>query len=774
MLPLLPPRFRANACRSNRLPVRRLFATLSLGILLAGIGALLNGCGGGSGAGSNPPPPAQAAATPTFSPASGTYAAAQTVTISDSTTGATIYYTTDGSTPTANSTKYGGAITVSATETINAIAVASGYNNSTVASATYTINLPTAATPTFSPGAGAYAGAQSVTISDATTNATIYYTTDGSTPTDGSTKYTGAIAVSTTETVEAIAVASGYGNSNVASAAYVINPVPQAATPTNSLAAGTYTGNQTDILSDATPSAKIYYTTDGTTPTTSSTLYTAPIAVASSETVEAIAVASGYTDSNVASAAYVINPAQKTNPAQNIFSNIAADFNGPASSGGRVVVYDTLNGFLGSNEAGGLGNNLVGDVTNPSSSDGLFGNTGLFIGGPYISVSSTTVTKPLFILDQAATSQSSSVVLSSYVETITINSSAGTAAPSFKSTNFVALPFGAIQGSVPTPYGVNTGADIAVCLSNNTQYGFIPVSNGSTLGAFVAANPPVAPTQDCSGMWIDSNKNVGVVSGTGANAVLNMYDSQGNWLLSAAGGAVSLDSANGAVLNAISSSTNVQSSISVSPTLSQSINLYYLQGGNLGSILIEPGTDGAKPTVTANNVPNPNGGSFGSSVTLIAGTQTSPGIPTSLGLLTGSTLFSLSVTPDASGLSFTETGNTILPFTSGIMLGQTSTTYLAASTSANQPGVYAVQKLAGGSLGSATPSNTNITGPTGIVVDNNGNPSTLGTAGDANFLLNGNYMGGGAFEAVPPNGGAIFTVSPTLGTGVNFTNSTAN
>ena len=50
-----------------------------------------------------------------------------------------------------------------------------------------------AATPTFSPAAGTYSGAQSVTISDATSGATIYYTTNGTTPTTSSTKYTGTI-----------------------------------------------------------------------------------------------------------------------------------------------------------------------------------------------------------------------------------------------------------------------------------------------------------------------------------------------------------------------------------------------------------------------------------------------------------------------------------------------------------------------------------------------------------------------------------------------------
>ena len=57
MSPLFLPRFRANIYRSSRLPIGRPLATLSLGILLALIGALLNGCGGSSGGGSNPPPP---------------------------------------------------------------------------------------------------------------------------------------------------------------------------------------------------------------------------------------------------------------------------------------------------------------------------------------------------------------------------------------------------------------------------------------------------------------------------------------------------------------------------------------------------------------------------------------------------------------------------------------------------------------------------------------------------------------------------------------------
>ncbi|GAB3136022.1 chitobiase/beta-hexosaminidase C-terminal domain-containing protein [Amycolatopsis stemonae] len=78
-------------------------------------------------------------AAPTFSPPGGTYSTAQTVTISSATSGATIRYTTDGSTPTASSTLYSGPISVPTSRTVNAIALKSGSTNSAVSSATYSI-----------------------------------------------------------------------------------------------------------------------------------------------------------------------------------------------------------------------------------------------------------------------------------------------------------------------------------------------------------------------------------------------------------------------------------------------------------------------------------------------------------------------------------------------------------------------------------------------------------------------------------------------------------
>jgi hypothetical protein len=110
--------------------------------------------------------PAQVAATPVFSPAAGTYTSTQSVTITDSTTGAAIYYTTNGNPPTTSSTLYNGAITVSATETIEAIAAASGDSNSQVATANYIIVAA-------APGYTLSASPSSITIVGGSTGSTV-------------------------------------------------------------------------------------------------------------------------------------------------------------------------------------------------------------------------------------------------------------------------------------------------------------------------------------------------------------------------------------------------------------------------------------------------------------------------------------------------------------------------------------------------------------------------------------------------------------------------
>jgi glucosylceramidase len=97
---------------------------------------LLESCGGGSS--TPPPPPPPNAATPSFWPIPGSYSPTQ-ITLSDTTANSTIYYTTDGSTPSTSSTKYTGPVTISATATIKALATASGFSPSAVATGAYTV-----------------------------------------------------------------------------------------------------------------------------------------------------------------------------------------------------------------------------------------------------------------------------------------------------------------------------------------------------------------------------------------------------------------------------------------------------------------------------------------------------------------------------------------------------------------------------------------------------------------------------------------------------------
>ena len=114
-------------------------------------------------------------ATPTFTPAAGEYNAAQSVEIACATDGATIYYTTDGTAPTAASTAYTTAIAVGSTMTIKAIAVKENMTDSEIATAAYTINIP--AEPDFTTVAGlkALLGAESATFTGTLTDAVVSF-----------------------------------------------------------------------------------------------------------------------------------------------------------------------------------------------------------------------------------------------------------------------------------------------------------------------------------------------------------------------------------------------------------------------------------------------------------------------------------------------------------------------------------------------------------------------------------------------------------------------
>ena len=335
--------------------------------------------------GGEEPPTSITVATPTFSPVGGEYTEAQTVTLACETEEATIYYTTNGDTPTTESTQYTESITVSETTTIKAIAVYKGVP-SEVAEAIYTIKA--AVVPTgdvyyvkvtdtdditdgeylivYEDGNVAFNG--SLKTLDATNNGIEVSISDnkieGSDPinaatftidvTNGTIKSASGLYIGVEEDKNVLSTSEdatkftnsfeiGEDDNAVISTTYNNNtktlrynaasdqlrfryfgsgqqpialykkvtpaPVITVAAPTFSPEGGEYTEAQTVTLNCETEGATIYYTTNGDTPTADSTPYNAeePITVSETTTIKAIAVLNGV-ESKVAEATYTIIP----------------------------------------------------------------------------------------------------------------------------------------------------------------------------------------------------------------------------------------------------------------------------------------------------------------------------------------------------------------------------------------------------------------------------------------------------------------------------------
>ena len=94
----------------------------------------------------------------------------------------------------------------------------------------------------------------------------------------------------------------------------LLSDLPQAAPPTFSVPGGSYAASLQVSLSTTTPNASIYYTTDGTMPTTNSQLYVTSVPVLATETVNAIAVETGYLASPISTATYIIASAPPRRP----------------------------------------------------------------------------------------------------------------------------------------------------------------------------------------------------------------------------------------------------------------------------------------------------------------------------------------------------------------------------------------------------------------------------------------------------------------------------
>ena len=250
----------------------------------------------------------------TFDPPTGTIEFANfPLTLSDTTPGATIYYCTDGGTNSCNpTTLYSGPITItSAINYVRAYASAANAFSSGIASWNGAV-LSALAQPYFSPGAGIYTTAQTVTITSEGTDGLpgggAFYTLDGSTPTCSSTPYTAPITISATATLKAIACATGYTFTGTTTAVYTINPsATPTATPVFSPDPGTYTAPVSATITDSTPGSTIYwkvmYPHYGPIfcGDPGATVYSGSFVVPTNSFVlSAIACASGYSSSSIA------------------------------------------------------------------------------------------------------------------------------------------------------------------------------------------------------------------------------------------------------------------------------------------------------------------------------------------------------------------------------------------------------------------------------------------------------------------------------------------
>jgi Chitobiase/beta-hexosaminidase C-terminal domain/Bacterial Ig-like domain (group 3)/Fn3 associated len=189
--------------------------------------------------------------------------------------------------------------------THNVEALYAGSPTFSVSNDTVTENVIATATPMISPSGGKYVGSVQVTLSDPTPGAKIYYTINGGALNASSPVYSEPITISSGyAVVRAFATLDGYSPTSVVEAAYSI--LAQSPAPIIAPASGSVPVGQAVTITDAEPTATIRYTTDGSTPSTTSNWYHGSLAVLGPETISSIAISTGQASSEVASIAYTV------------------------------------------------------------------------------------------------------------------------------------------------------------------------------------------------------------------------------------------------------------------------------------------------------------------------------------------------------------------------------------------------------------------------------------------------------------------------------------
>ncbi len=242
--------------------------------------------------------PLQQVSSPAISPNGGTYSGSVAVSLSSTTTGATIRYSTNGTDVSLSSPVYSAPFTLMSNATVKTRAFKTGMTDSAQTAASFVINpLQQVGSPAISPDGGTHTGSVSVSLSTTTAGATIRYSTNGTDVSLSSPVYSAPVTLMSNATVKTRAFKTGMTDSVQTAASFVINPLQQVSAVAIAPNGGTHTGPVSVSLSTATAGATIRYSTNGTDVSANSTLYSAPFTLVANTTVKARAFKSGMTDS---------------------------------------------------------------------------------------------------------------------------------------------------------------------------------------------------------------------------------------------------------------------------------------------------------------------------------------------------------------------------------------------------------------------------------------------------------------------------------------------
>ena len=248
-------------------------------------------------------------AKPVISPSGKTFTGSLPISISTSTSGATIYYTTNGSTPSTSSTRYTGAFNITGSNTVKARAYKSDYNASAIDAQSFVRNSAPVANGDSASVDEGKSVAINVLANDSDSNGHSLAITGNSNPSKGSVNCSAAtcnytandgITANTSDSFT-YTITDGYGGSATGSVSISIRNLSEGtvAKPVISPSGKTFTGSLPISISTSTSGATIYYTTNGSNPSTSSTRYTGTFNISSDKTIKAFAVKPDFNNSAV-------------------------------------------------------------------------------------------------------------------------------------------------------------------------------------------------------------------------------------------------------------------------------------------------------------------------------------------------------------------------------------------------------------------------------------------------------------------------------------------